>query len=339
MELPVPFGPATLHSRYEVRVVPLETSEALGQVAAQTVFGWDDEDPEQRRLSRMYYEGEYAQQAAAYRVTWVEGTVRPLKREMLWRVARVEDKLVWTSLDRAGFQRRPHWLANALSKLLVDLNSGLRERDLACLPPAPDRRAAWRFMHDVGAVRNLRLDDFYSDDVPQPEDVVHLRDLPELLWLAATADEDGRVYEWTEEYLKLARGLFEVLGMTDHWLYRNLSGTPRERSKIVVAATQAPTDRATETPVRLWMWRDRLMASAEPWSGILYCRHPVKRGTDGRWWEGWGAASGPRGRWRTCSRTWATRSRSRCSTTSTWRGGSGRRWWGCGTWGRSWTNP
>ena len=268
----------------------MDTRQAIEPVAARVVSIWDLNS----EVTRDLYVGEGAGRAGSHKVTWTEGVQRPLQREALWRVRRAAGKLVWSSLDMGRWCRRPHWLTWALSRLLADVNEGLRERDLDVLEPAAERHDAWRCVLGVGPGRSLRLDAFDPDDEPSSEDVVHLRDLPELLWLAA-GFPGGETGEWNQGFLNLTRGLFEVLGLTDHWLSARLPTKLESRSQIVDAALGAPSDRASRTLRELWTWRDRLMASAEPWAGILMCQHPVRRGRSGRWWEEWEGGEGAEG--------------------------------------------
>lgn len=287
MPLPVPFGRTLLRARYDVQVEPLASVDEIEHVAARTVMLWEQEGP----FERPRYVGEAAQKLGSYRVSWTEGVRRPLRREVLWRVGRVGDALVWGSIDGLGWGRTPHWLKEALTGVLVDLNAGLRERDLGCLPPASDRRQAWRCMRGVGAARSLRLDDFNPDAGAEDDDVVHLRDLPELLWLAAgwPGDEPG---EWNQGFLRLSRGVFEVLEATEHWLYRALPARLDSREQIVQAVAAAPTRREAGTLRDLRRWRERLMEPARPWAGVLMCQHPVLRGRGGKHWDGWSGAGG-----------------------------------------------
>ena len=276
--------------------MPLDSVEALSDVASRLVFGWHDDDPEQRRLYRSWYIGDLRQLRGHYHVTWTEGSRRPLQREALWRVGRAGDEIGWVDLDMAYWtQRCPHWLREALSSLLVGVNGGLRDRDLSCLPDAPPKRSGrWRRQYGVGAVRSLRLDDFCPDGGPELEDVIHLGDLPELLWLVA-GFAGAEVGDYSQRCLDLTRRLFEVLGATDHWLCRNLPVKLEDRSQVVAAATQAPSKRVLRTLCDLWGWRDRLMVSAEPWGGIMLCQHPVLRGRGGKRWSEWPAGEGGEG--------------------------------------------
>ena len=287
MPLPAPFGGLLLSARYALRVEPLLSEEEVALVASRTVRLWE----QQGEFEQPCYLGDAAIRHGSYHVTWTEGVRRPLAREVLWRVGRLDDTLVWSSLDGLGRGRTPHWLKEALSRLLGDINAGLRERDLSCLPPAPDRRQAWRQLFGVGAVRSLRLDDFDPDGGPEGGDVVHLRDLPELLWLAAGSPGVAMV-ESHQGFLDLARGLFEVLGETEHWLYRALPERLESREQIVEAVASSDSSRDARTLRELWQWRDRLMEPARPWGGIMMCRHPVLRGRDGRTWEGWDVGDG-----------------------------------------------
>ena len=267
---------------------PLDSVEALSEVASRLVFGWNDEDTEQRGLWRSHYIDDWRHRRGHYHVTWTEGSHRPLLREALWRVGRAGDEIGWADLKMGqSGERHPHWLREALSKLLVDVSAGLRERDLSSLPSAPPKRAGrWRRQHGIGAWRSLRLYDFCPDGGPEAEDVVHLRDLPELLWLVAGFPGKD-IGDYNRKCLGLTRGLFEVLGATDHWLYRNLSGRLTTRDQVVAAATGAPAHRVAQTLRDLWGWQDRLMVSAEPWDRIMMCRHPVLQGRDGKHWSDW----------------------------------------------------
>ena len=121
------------------------------------------------------------------------------------------------------------------------------------------------------------MESFCPDSGPEREDVIHLRDLPELLWPVA-GFPGIEVADYKQRCLELSRGLFEVLGVTDHWLYRPLPGRLGDRCQLVAAATQASSGRVTRALCSLWEWRDRLIASAEPWAELMMCRHPVRRG-------------------------------------------------------------
>ena len=288
---PIPFGTTTVHARYDLLVEPLGAGEEIEPVAARVAPLWRVHEEDGESWSRKEYLGDQAKRVGSYHVTWVEGVVRPLRREALWRVLRAGDRLVWCALDMQGWCRTPNWLSEALSGLLRDVNAGLHERDLGVLPAVPDRRVEWRRIHGVGSTRSLRLDRFNHDLGADADDVIHLRDLPELLWLVADFP-GGTVYEWHQGFLNLVHGLFETLDLTGHWLYRGLPTRLKSREQIVKAATSTPVQRDAATLRSLWDWRDRLMASAQPWSGVMMCQHPVLRGRDGRTWEGWATGDG-----------------------------------------------
>ncbi len=291
MTFPIPFGATTAHARYDLLVEPLGTIDEIEPVAARVAPLWQLHEEDGEPWSRQEYLGDQAQRVGSYHVTWVEGVARPLHREALWRVRRAGDRLVWSALDMQGWCRTPNWLSEALSGMLRDVNAGLHERDLRVLPAGPNRHQGWRRIYEVGAVRSLRLDDFNPDGGPEGDDVIHLRDLPELLWLAAgwPGEEPG---EWHQGFLSLVRGLFEVLEEKQHWLYRALPERVEQRAQIVDAVTSSPSPRNAETLCDLWTWRDRLMGPARTWSGVLMCQHPVLRGRDGRTWEGWQVGGG-----------------------------------------------
>ena len=291
MTFPTPFGTTTVHARYNLLVEPLGAVEEIESVAARVAPLWRLHEEDGEPWSRQEYLGDQARRVGSYHVTWVEGIAHPMHREALWRVRRAGDRLVWSALDMQGWCRTPNWLSEALSDLLRDVNLGLHERDLGVLPTVPDHRAEWRYIHGVGSARSLRLDRFNFDLGVDPHDVIHLRDLPELLWLAADFP-GGTIDEWHQGFLDLVRGLFESLDLTGHWLYRGLPTKLESRGQIVKAATSAPRQRDAETLQDLWDWRDRLMVSAQPWSGIMMCRHPVLGGRDGRTWEGWQVGGG-----------------------------------------------
>ena len=295
MTLPTPIGAATVLARYAVKIEPLTSREAIADVGSRTVGLWDLAQPGEEPWSRQEYIGSAAEEVGSYRVTWEEGVRRPLEREALWRVHREGGSLVWSALDLPEQCRNPYWLREALSGLLRDANVGLRELDLTGLPDRTPlggpARSPWWFMHGVGAARPLRLDDFDPDSEPEDDDVIHLRDLPELLWLAAgwPGEEPG---DWHQGFLDLARGVFGVLGETEHWLYKGLPERLERREQIIEAVTASPSSRDARTLCDLWQWRDRLMEPARAWSGVLMCQHPVLRGRGGKTWEGWSEGDG-----------------------------------------------
>lgn len=287
MVLPVPFRAAVLDARYRLQITPLASEAEIDEVGRRAMDHW----PRGARRTESAWLGARARNRGTYHVSWVEGSARPLERGLLWAVEQAGTELVSAAMQGLGHSFLPHWCKVALARLLVEFNDGLRRWDPASLPRLRPRQDAWRYIEGVGPPRTLRLDDFYPEDAPAPDEVVHLRDLPMILWRAA--GWPGERPDWRHQaFLDLSRALFLVNGLSDHWLLRALPKNVDRREDVVLALNGAPSGLQIRTLRAMWAWCDRLMLPAKLWAGVRETPHPVLRGPGGTNWDGWSDQGG-----------------------------------------------